>query len=39
MLGTEGLEPTHESRNTQPFELRFRALLTEEASKAELALV
>jgi hypothetical protein len=28
MLGTEGLEPTRESQNTQCTELPFRALLT-----------
>jgi hypothetical protein len=38
MLGTEGLEPTRESQNTQSLELRFRALLGEEP-KVELALV
>jgi hypothetical protein len=38
MLGTEGLEPIRESRNTQPLELRFRAKLGEEP-KVEVSLV
>jgi hypothetical protein len=28
-LGKEGLEPTRDSRNTQPWQLRFRTLLTD----------
>jgi hypothetical protein len=36
--GTEGLEPTRESQNTQSLELRFRALLEEGASEIQLAL-
>jgi hypothetical protein len=38
MLGTEELESTRESRNTQPSEVRFRVLL-KESPKIELALV
>jgi hypothetical protein len=30
MLGTEGLEPIRESRNTQSIGLRFRAVLAED---------
>jgi hypothetical protein len=38
MLGTEGSAPTRESQNTQPTELRFRAMLSRNP-EVELALV
>jgi hypothetical protein len=38
MLGTEGLEPTRESQNTQPLGVRFRAKLGDKP-EVELALV
>lgn len=38
MLGAEGRESTRESQNTQPSELRFRALLGEGLTELELAL-